>query len=241
MSPIRFSHLRAYGRSAAHGHHARLGGEDEETAAMERGTAVHALVFGTRKVCGYPGAQRRGREYEAFAAEHADHEILTMAEFDKSRRMADSVLACELAQSCLQGVAEETLLFRWMGLDCRATPDIRGPDYVTELKSSSSAEPARFGWHALRMGYHAQLRFQAIGTGARIRDHWIVAVESDAPYPVTVFRVTDRAIEVGEKLLVLWAERLKNCEASNVFPPYTSTFAEIDVPDEEAVEFEEAA
>src|SRR5688572_29258437 len=103
---------------------------------MERGTAVHAILFGTKEVCGYPGPQRRGKEYQAFATERPDTEILTMAEYDKARRMVDAVLKCKLAEPVLKGVHEQTLMFRWMGLDCRATPDVRGPDYVTELKTA---------------------------------------------------------------------------------------------------------
>jgi len=225
-----------------HGQHARTT-EADETYAMERGTAVHALIFGTRKVCGYPGATRRGKEYEAFAALHQDCEILTMAEYDKARRMADAVRACKLADPFLQGVHETTLLFRWMGLDCRATPDVRGPDYLTELKTSASSDPARFLWHARRMHYHAQMRFQGYGCekhGHRIRDHWIVCVESEAPHPITVFHVEPEALEEGEKLLTLWAERLKNCEASGVFPPYVDCTVPLVWPKEDEF-YEEAA
>ena len=70
--PVRFSHLRAYGRSAMHGHHARTQPEQEPTAAMQLGSAVHALVLGNKPVVAYPGAVRRGKEWEAFAAAHGD-------------------------------------------------------------------------------------------------------------------------------------------------------------------------
>lgn len=237
--PVRFSHLRAYGRSPAHGRHARLV-EMDPTYAMERGTVVHALIFGNRKVAGYPGAKRAGNEYEAFAAAHPDTEILTMAEFDKARRMADAVRASELAMSVLAGVKEKTILFRWMGLDCRSTPDVRGANYLTELKSSSSADPVRFPWHAIRMQYHAQMRLQTIAASQsgparerKIDDCFIVCVEEKPPFPVTVFRMDERALEVGEKLLMLWAERLKGAEASRTWPPYVTCIVPIDVPDEE--------
>ena len=52
-------------------------------------------------------------------------------------------------------------------------------------------------------------------------------------------RGLDRALEVGEKLLMLWAERLKNCEASGMWPPYVSCVVPLDVPDEETLEFGE--
>jgi hypothetical protein len=219
---VRFSHLRAYGRSAAHGRHAMLN-DSEETYAMERGSAVHALLFKTKKVMGYPGATRRGKEYAAFAAMHTDAHILTMSEYDKALKMAEAIAECKLAQPFLQGVTEETLLFRWNGLNCRATPDVRGDDFVTELKTSSSADPMKFVWHARRMAYHAQLRFQEYGCAANkfpVNDHFIVCVESDAPHPVTVFHLEPEAREEGERMLTLWAERLKNCEASNAYPPY---------------------
>lgn len=242
--PVRFSHLRAYGRSAAHGKHARIAAKDDPTYAMERGSAVDAILFGHKKVIGYPGATRRGKEYDAFAAAHDGYEILTMTEYEKAGRMADAVRACKLAEPLLNGVTQDTLLFKWMGLDCRTTPDVRGPDFLTELKTSASSDPVRFVWHARRMHYHAQLRFQEYGCaqhGHRIRDHWIVCVESDEPHPVTVFHLEPEAREEGEKLLMLWAERLKNSEASNEFPPYVSCAVPLVWPKDDEFLYEEAA
>ena len=117
-----------------HGWHARTQEEAEPTVAMQRGTALHALLFNTRKVIGYPGSTRRGKEYDAFAALHPDHEILTMADFGKATQMVDAVRSCKLAEPFLQGIQEQTILFKWMGLECRATPDNRGDGFLTELK-----------------------------------------------------------------------------------------------------------
>lgn len=237
LPEIRFSHLRAFGRSAMHGK-AALEREQEQTSAMQRGTAVHALLFDTRKVCAYPGSQRRGKEYEAFAADHADSEIMTMAEYEKARQMADAVRQCKLAEPVLQGAFEETLRFRWNGLDCRATPDVRGTEFITELKTSATSDPVQFPWRALRMHYHAQMAMQAIACEAtgngKMLDSFVVCVESSDPYPVTVFRIDEKALKAGEKLLVLWAERMKNAAESDSFPGYISCIAPIDLPDEEA-------
>ena len=230
--PVRFSHLRAYGRSPMHGHHARLHDKDQ-TVAMQRGTAVDAMLFNTRKVCGYPGSQRRGKEYDAFAAANPDTEILTIAEYGKARLMVDAVRQCKVAEPMLKGITQKTILFRWNGLDCRSTPDIRGADYLTELKTSSSADPMRFPYHALRMHYHAQMRMQALAcSDTSILDCFIVCVESAEPFPVTVFRMDEKALEAGEKLLMLWAESLKNCEKSQTFPPYAQCVMPIDLPDD---------
>lgn len=243
--PVRFSHLRAYGKSAAHGRHSRIAHKDDPTYAMERGTAVHAILFGNRKVVGYSGPTRRGKEYEAFVERNPDTEILTGTEYEKAMRMADAVRACEVAQPYLKGIHEQTLLFRWMGLDCRATPDVRGPDFLTELKTSASADPNKFLWHARRMHYHAQLRFYEFACEKhqtqRIRDSWIVCVESEAPFPVTVFHVEPEAREEGEKLLISWSERLKVCEAANHFPGYIDCAVPLVWPKDDFLEYEEAA
>jgi hypothetical protein len=62
-------------------------------------------------------------------------------------------------------------------------------------------------------------------------------VESDEPHPVTVFEIDPRTLEIGEKLLVLWMERLKNCEASQVFPPYTDSIFPLIAPEELELEY----
>jgi hypothetical protein len=212
---------------------------------MERGTAVHALIFGTRKVVGFPGKKRAGKEYEAFAEKNADAEILTMTEYDKALRMAAAVAESKVAAPLLIGTHEETLLFKWMGLDCRATPDNRGGDFVADLKTSKSSDPSKFVWHARRFAYHAQLRFQEYGciaNGHNVLDHYLICVESDAPHPVTVFHLEPEAREEGERLLTLWAERLKNCEASNAYPGYVDCIVPLLWPkDDFELEFTEEA
>jgi hypothetical protein len=240
--PIRFSHLRAYGRSGLHGFHARFGVEAEPTYAMERGTSVHALLFGTRKVIGYPSV-RRGEKFDAFAAEHAAYEILTQNEFDKARRMADAVSENELATQVLDGTWEQTILFDWMGQPCRSTPDCRGASHVAELKTCSLAEPSKFAWHSFRMAYNVQLTFEGLAAakfGKPILDHFLVAVESAEPFPVTVFRLTERALLDGEKKLMAWMEQLIVCEKSQAWPAYASSIIDLDLPfSDEGIEFEE--
>lgn len=241
LPQVRFSHLRAYGRSAMHGRLARTT-EMEPTAAMQLGSAVHALVLNTHTVIAYPGATRRGKEWEAFkAAQNPKSIILTASEYEKAAAMHEAVKDSAVAQPYLQGEVEETIEFPWSYLKCRATPDVRATKWVTELKTASTSDPARFQWHALRMHYHAQMMMQLMACDWKghdaVEDAYVVCVESSAPYPVTVFKFTVRALDAGFKLLTLWAERLKNCELSNEFPAYSQAVVELDVPDEAELEF----
>lgn len=235
--PVRFSHLVAYGRSGADGYLARTK-EADQTTAMQRGTAVHALVFGTRKVMAWTLTKNRsGKEYDAFVAANPDVEILTVIEYNKANRMADAVRASKVAAPYLQGKVEETIFFDWYGKKCRATPDVRGDGHVTELKTAATSDPSRFVWHALRRHYNAQLRMQQIACGDDGSDAYIVCVESTGAFNVTVFHLEPRALEFGEKNLCLWMERLKTCEASDRYPPYVECVVPLDAPDDIELDF----
>jgi len=247
--PVRFHHLKAMGRSAAH---ARLVMDREESEAQEdrvpvlqRGTAVHSLVLGVgKRIVAYPGAVRRGKKWNAFAAANSDAEILTSTEYEKSNRMAESVAGNKMAMEVLKGQRETSITWKFLHRDCRATPDVADySGYVTELKTCATSEPFRFTGQALRYGYHGQLAWQMDGVIAsglgKPTAAFIVAVESSAPYPVTVLRLTERALEKGRGLYSLWLERLLTCERDNLWPGYCESVVEMDVPDELELTFAE--
>jgi len=194
---------------------------------MQLGSAVHALAFKTRPVIAYDGV-RRGKQWDAFKVDHPDKLILSMAENYHVQGMAKALLESKVAVQVMDGMAEQTILFDYFGRKCRATPDVRGKDFVTDLKTAKSADPRQFQWASLRMAYHAQMKMQC--EAAKVDTAYIVCVESAEPYPVTVFRVTDEALIEGDKLLTLWMERLINCEASQHYPPYVDCIVPLDVP-----------
>jgi len=243
MTPLRFRHLVATGLSAQHGKFVLDGGEDEETYAMERGTAVHALLFGSRKVIGYhEGKVRNGKAWEAFQAEHEGAEILTAKEFSKAARMAEAVRNNRLAMEILlndQAVHEHTVDWKVLGRDCAGTPDVRAPGYIAELKTSVSAQPDRFRWQVLRMHYHAALAWYMQGVTlsglGQPQAAFIVAVESSPPHPVTVHRLTPGTLDIGARLVRLWMERLLGCEASGEWPGYAQSILELDLTEQEDV------
>lgn len=229
--PVRFSHLKAYGRSPAHGYHSRVS-EWKPTQAMQMGTMVHGIWSDSGKYIAYPGAVRRGKEYDSFVAEHPDTEILLQTDYDNARFMVDALNACPDAVRCLTGIQEKTLLFDWNGLRCRATPDVRGENWLTELKTTANAAPQFWNWHFMKMAYHAQMSMQALGAPNKIDNFFIVAVESKPPYPVTIYELQERALEAGKKLLVLWSEQLKACESSRFWPGYSQSVVPLDIPEE---------
>ncbi len=237
MLPIRYHHLKAVGRAPAFAKLILDGEEKAPTRAMEMGTGVHALLFKNKEVIAYPGATRRGKEWDAFKAEHAGAFILTGKELEVSRAMAKAIQANRLAMSVLDGEVEKTILFDIGGRACRTTPDVRGVDFVTELKSTVSSDPRRFTWQAQKMGYHGQNAWHLEGvlqSGlGTYRKAYVVAVESSAPFIVTVMQETDRALDQGARQCRLWFEQFRNCEATGEWPGYAQDIVPLDAPEDE--------
>ena len=229
--PLRFSHLRTLGtRSPAH-YAADL--DLDDTPSMERGSAAHAVMFGTMRVLENPFKQRRGEAYEEWATANADALVLTASDYDKTMGMVESLRKHELAVKALTGRYEHTILWQHEGVECRSTPDCYVWERLSELKTSRSSQPERFIPHAIRMGYPGQLAFydEALRQTklACPSEHLIVVAEDSAPYVVTVFRLTDRALEAGAKQWRGWFEQYRVHKDANVWPGYSQGVVEFDV------------
>lgn len=247
-SRVRFSRLKLLAKSPAH----YLANPQGESEALERGTAVHAVLLGGRRVIvwdkkteptkkskGGKQAPRNGGAWDAFKAANPGATILLPGEYETVMRMVDAVRANRDAMHILTGVVEDTILFDMLGLECRTTPDVRAHDgsFYTELKTCRSSDPFRFGFQTKQMSYHGQMAMHREGIRrAKLgpASHgYVVAVESTLPHPVTVFRVTDHALEKGDKQIRFWMERLKGCIQSGQWPPYAQSVVDLDVPDDE--------
>jgi hypothetical protein len=250
FDPVRISDLKRIGQSPAH-YRAAV----ESTGSyLSKGSAVHSVLLGGQSVTYYDrvtesgkAAPRNGQHWEKFKADHQDCLILSRDEYDQTAGMVEAVRACPEAMRVLDGVKEQTLTWDISGRACRGTPDVRSDQYVTELKTTRSSDPRRFMWDAIKMGYYAQLAWYldgAVKARAGTPDAaFVVAVESTAPYVVTVFRVTERALEQGRRTYRLWFERLMACEEADEWPGYVQSVVPLDVPDNEETVFgeEEAA
>lgn len=241
MDPVRFSRLKKMALSPAH-YAANI---QPTSRAIGLGRAVHSMVLGGPPVVAFTGAVRRGKEWEKFRDDHADAIIVTQDERDTCSRMADAVDSHSEARRVLTGRHEVPIAWEYCGRACVSTPDCIGETpfgdtVIADIKTCQTSHPGRFGWHALRMLYHAQLAFYRLAAGGA-RDCYLVAVEATPPHPVTVHRLTERALDIGERMCRGWMERLLQCEAANYWPGYCDAVNDLDVPDDDLIFAEEEA
>lgn len=239
---LHFSTLKHIGESPLHFRHVLEHGVNV-TRPMRVGTVVHHLVLGKqgdRDLVTWPDV-RRGKAWEAFAAKHKalGNEVVSTAEWEDAEPIAAAVLAHHGAKELLAGARREVPV-RW---EINGVPfSTRGIDAITvalgivDLKSARTANPKHFTREALKMHYHVQLALyeegakqNGIDTSGGVR---LLAVESKAPYPVQVFRLTPALLERGRRELAMWIETLKACAMTNHWPAYSDAEIEWDAPPE---------
>lgn len=241
MDPLRFSRLKLMGKSPAH----YAAYVPEPTGAMETGTGADRLLLGGGPVLAYPGPVRRGKEYEAFCAQHPDALIVTQKEGAIALGIAEAVQACPDAMRLLTGIRQQAIHWSFNGRPCRGTPDVRGDGFLCDLKTGETSDPRFFPFKVRRFAYHAQMSFYETGVALAglppVTQSYIVAVEQAPPHVVTVYRLTARTIELGARLWRLWLEQLQVCEASGAFPPYSQSVVDLELLDDnEVLELEDA-
>lgn len=252
--PLRLSHLREFAEQSPA--HYAYGVDKPATSSMEKGTATHALVFDTRKVVAAP-CRRGTKAFDKFEAENPDTEILPPKAFEAARAMADALLgnkffAEALSRARKSGGVEQRLLWTCNGVPCRVTPDLWAPGIVADVKTSRTAKPEWFRRDALKLWYHAYLcwgaeALRSLGHGEPSQ-RYLFVVESAPPWVVTVFRLSDSAIDAGTKRWRSAFELWKASYESNAWPPYSEAIVELEAdvleptfPDEGEVEDDEEA
>jgi len=242
---LRFSTLKHFASSPAHFAYWH-GREMEPSAAMRIGTAVHAAVLGGAPVVRYDGT-RRGKAWDDFEASHPGATILTATEYDTAQACRNAIwYNGEAFKHCGLGIGINERLIEWdfNGIPFRSTPDrYYGPSdaaTLVELKTTRSAQPAKFLRDATSRHYHAQLgvyRAALASVGVTVAKALIVAVETVPPYNVTVLELTDRALDVGYRTACGWLEQYKVCEASGEWPGYVQGPVTFDIEPEMDLDF----
>jgi hypothetical protein len=238
--PVRYSNLKHLAKSPAHYLHA-INCPREDSGPLRIGRLVHWHLLGAMpddedgEIHIYDG-ERRGKPWEAFAELHAGSEIVTRKEWERALPIADAVRRNRDAMKLIDGaLCEQPIKWSIAGRACSSRPDafFRGGP-LTDLKTTNDASIAGFQRMIFRMAYQAQAamyRDALASVDIETRGSFIVAVETKAPYPVTVFSLTDAMLDHGRRMYRGWLETLRNCEQSNQWPEYAQTVVTCDVPE----------
>jgi hypothetical protein len=243
------SQLKDLLRSPAHLQVA-LAAPDEDTDALRIGRAAHCAVleaplFGTRYARlpeGFDGRTKAGKELrESIDAD--GRTALKAAEYDAALAIAATVGAHPSASAVLYGEGgRNELSLVWVdeetGLICKARHDRHSPliagGAIADLKTTQDASAREFERSIFTFGYHRQGAFYLRGAKAHEleAEHFvIVAVEKEAPFAASVYRLTEGAIAAGDAELSALLARYDHCRRSGQWPAYPTDVRDIGIPD----------
>jgi hypothetical protein len=210
------------------------------TAAMELGTAVHALVLGVGSGIVLVDAEnyRTKAAQQAAAAARAIGKVpLLPAEYEHAGDIASAVLAHPLAgalfdrahgdpERSLFWADQETGIWRRARLDWLPHPGrYQRRMIVADLKTCASASPAAISKAVANFGYHIQAPWYLDGVRALGLDDdpafLFVFAETSAPHIVTIAQLHPDTMAAGQRLGRHACERFRDCAGAGVWPGYS--------------------
>ena len=217
--------------------------ESRESKAKANGTAAHLAILEPHRLvtdCAVWDGDRRGKEWKEFEAANAHLNILKRDEHTAVLAQRDAVRSHPAAMRYLaQGEAEVTIV--WddpeTGIRCKGRIDwlakVDGQTVITDLKTTASTVPHKFGSDAHKFGYHIQFGHYhqgwAVLTGEDARVV-VLAVENKAPFEPAVFAipadVLDQGINERDNLL----RELRDCADAGLWLPSISDEQDLAFP-----------
>lgn len=209
--------------------------KETSTAAMDFGTAVHALLLhpktwrdhlAVRKESN--GRTNEGKAYRAaFAAEHAGKVVLDDDDFARAQNVAAAVLANEQAAVLLDAPEFCEVPIRWhdaaTGIGCKCKPDVvcstelnDGRRCVLDLKVVDDPYSSGFERAIFQRGYHRQAAWYEPAVrsalGESERRHWVLcAAGSEPPHDIRLYVLAEESVDLGAAINRAALKRLKDC------------------------------
>lgn len=211
-----------------------------DTPAMAVGRATHCLTFEPAKFFGefaiWRGERRAGEEWSRFLVENPGKTVLKGEDHARAQAIANAVRADIASGSILQyGEAERVIVWQddETKLWCKGRLDwLCGS--VVDLKTTTEIEPRKFAASAYRYGYCHQLAMYRWGVetalGLTGLPCHIIAVESEAPHDVAVYRLSDVDLACALDEVRELLRRVAACRTENRWPGRFATEAELPMP-----------
>lgn len=245
---VHWSALRWMAKSPAHYRH-YLAMPPKDTDGMRLGRAVHCAVLEPARFkkewAVWRGGRRAGREWDAFCDENAGYEQISATEESQCLAVQAAVRSHPVASRYLdRGESEVAALWTHeeptLGADLGFSTPCKGRlDYVSDfagivdLKTTRDASPSGFANQAWRFQMHVQGAFYSDGYLAAARKavpYTIIAVETIAPFALTVLTMPERYLELGREAYRALLRRLDICTRENAWPAYSETPVELELP-----------
>jgi hypothetical protein len=181
-----------------------------ESSAMALGSAVHCAMLEPelyyKDYHVMPKIDRRtkaGKEAFEIETKKAEGKLLLAAdEHEKITKILNNFRNHELAQKFCKGEIELSHYRQHEGIDVRIRPDAlnRIENFISDVKTCQDNAPMAFKRDVYKYGYHLQASFYSDMLGVPAENFRFIAVETNYPFSVEVYGLSDEMIEQGRKV-----------------------------------------
>ena len=214
------------------------------TAAMKLGTVVHTLILEPEKfeaeVAVSPNFDKRTK-FGKQAAEEFDVSsngklVIDTYTHERAMRIADSVRSHPFFKANVKGgKAETTMLWEQYDCQCKARVDYLLGKTIFDVKTCQDASPAGFAKQIATYSYHIQAAHYSMGFrrlfNKKLDSFIFLAVESEKPHSVGIYRLNKESLEEGARLMAKAANAYQQVLMGKPKPFYTEDLMEISIPD----------
>lgn len=165
---------------------------------------------------------------------------LTSKDYDKALMIRDALHADATINSLVTSAAAQVEASGfWIdpetGLLCRCRPDLYRPDLglIVDLKTTTSAHPAKFARSVVDYGYHAQEAFYSDGwraLGQQVDAFVFIAVEKTDPFAFAIYELPPSIVTEGRTRIQSAMQVYAECKRTDIWPGYGSGVQELQFP-----------
>lgn len=245
---ISSSLLHQLKRSPMHARH-YLEAPQDPTPAMQLGTAVHCAILQpeifAELYMGIPKFDLRTTVGKAaarmFMQANPGKRFLPVAEFNKCLRIREVAMQTPIVRRLVEGRGDFELSFAWKdpktGLVCKGRADRVswevGGGTIVDLKTCRDARLFAFERTIFARSYHNQGAFYVDGIRAQniaIEHYTTIAIESDAPHAIAVYRMRDEVIDLARDENRRLVDLFDECRKSGIWPGYGEGIVDVGLP-----------
>lgn len=180
-----------------------------ESSAMALGSAVHCAMLEPelyyKDYHVMPKIDRRTKAgKEAFEIETKKAEGKLLLSFDDHNKITEILKNFrnhDLAQKYCKGEIELSHYAKHEEIDVRVRPDVlnKVENFISDVKTCQDNSPNAFKRDIYKYGYHLQCAFYSDMLGVPAENFRFVAVETNYPFSVEVYGLSEEMIEQGRR------------------------------------------
>ena len=127
--------------------------------------------------------------------------LLGFDEHNKITKILENFRNHDLAQKYCQGEIELSHYKKHDDVDVRIRPDVlnRVENFISDVKTCQDNSPVAFRRDVYKYGYHLQCAFYSDMLGVPAENFRFIAVETNWPFYVEVYALSDEMIQQGRK------------------------------------------